>query len=109
MTAVGGQTMSRLSGSSAQHAGTAGTHVAGGPSILASLCAFPLAFHRTCLRPEQTAVCRSQSPTTQRKHACAPKAPKLARQMNTRRGGSYTPAAETKDSRNAPPPFLTKT
>jgi hypothetical protein len=29
--------------------------------------------------------------------------------MNTRRGGAYTPVAEAKDNRAAPPPFLTKT
>lgn len=29
--------------------------------------------------------------------------------MNTRRGGAYTPVAEPAASRNAPPPFLTKT
>ncbi|PRW33971.1 heat shock factor HSF8-like [Chlorella sorokiniana] len=29
--------------------------------------------------------------------------------MNTRRGGAYTPAADAAASRNAPPPFLTKT
>ncbi|KAI7836142.1 hypothetical protein COHA_009972 [Chlorella ohadii] len=29
--------------------------------------------------------------------------------MNTRRGGAYTPSAEPAPSRNAPPPFLTKT
>jgi hypothetical protein len=34
---------------------------------------------------------------------------RAAAPMNTRRGGAYTPVAEAKDNRAAPPPFLTKT